>query len=68
MPVFFFIDPDFDADWRMAQVTEITLSYTFFPSTGGMYDSEEDSAAATAAIAAVATPVGSPSQLVPAKA
>lgn len=40
MPVFFFIDPDFVTDWRMNQVTEITLSYTFFGSTSGMYDTE----------------------------
>jgi len=31
MPVFFFIDSDFDQDTRMDDVHEITLSYTFFP-------------------------------------
>ncbi len=30
MPVFFFIDPEFAADENMADVTDITLSYTFF--------------------------------------
>mmetsp|Transcript_12566 Transcript_12566/g.38408 ORF Transcript_12566/g.38408 Transcript_12566/m.38408 type:complete len:270 (+) Transcript_12566:190-999(+) len=30
MPVFFFIDPEFADDPRMADVTEIMLSYTFF--------------------------------------
>jgi cytochrome c oxidase assembly protein subunit 11 len=30
MPVFFFIDPEFDRDPAMADVREIVLSYTFF--------------------------------------
>ncbi|GAB0497005.1 hypothetical protein MMPV_008328 [Pyropia vietnamensis] len=30
MPVFFFLDPEFAADERMADVDEVTLSYTFF--------------------------------------
>lgn len=30
MPVFFFIDPDFATDPAMENVTNITLSYTFF--------------------------------------
>ncbi|CAM1291065.1 COX11 (predicted) [Pycnogonum litorale] len=34
MPVFFYIDPDFNEDPRMEYVTEITLSYTFFESKG----------------------------------
>jgi hypothetical protein len=32
MPVFFFIDPEFAKDSRMNDVTDISLSYTFFPS------------------------------------
>lgn len=32
MPVFFYIDPDFDEDPKMAKVDEIILSYTFFES------------------------------------
>lgn len=30
MPVFFFLDPEFASDERMADVDEVTLSYTFF--------------------------------------
>lgn len=30
MPVFFYIDPDFDEDPAMERVNTITLSYTFF--------------------------------------
>uniref|UniRef100_A0A7S3ZES4 Cytochrome c oxidase assembly protein CtaG n=2 Tax=Lotharella globosa TaxID=91324 RepID=A0A7S3ZES4_9EUKA len=37
MPVFFFIDNEFELDPRMDDVQEITLSYTFFP-----IDDEED--------------------------
>ena len=33
MPVFFYIDPEFDDDPAVYQVNEITLSYTFFEST-----------------------------------
>ncbi|XP_054762923.2 cytochrome c oxidase assembly protein COX11, mitochondrial-like [Lytechinus pictus] len=36
MPVFFYIDPDFDEDPKMAKVTNITLSYTFFESKEGL--------------------------------
>lgn len=32
MPVFFYIDPEFDNDPAVFQVNEITLSYTFFES------------------------------------
>ncbi|GJQ10572.1 hypothetical protein GpartN1_g2363.t1 [Galdieria partita] len=32
MPVFFFIDPEFVKDSKMNDVTDISLSYTFFPS------------------------------------
>lgn len=32
MPVFFYIDPEFDDDPQMAKVRTITLSYTFFES------------------------------------
>lgn len=32
MPVFFYIDPEFDEDCDLLMVDEITLSYTFFES------------------------------------
>ncbi|KAK9448858.1 cytochrome c oxidase assembly protein CtaG/Cox11-domain-containing protein [Limtongia smithiae] len=32
MPIFFFIDPDFDSDPLMKNIHEVTLSYTFFRS------------------------------------
>ncbi|XP_077405923.1 cytochrome c oxidase assembly protein COX11, mitochondrial [Vanacampus margaritifer] len=35
MPVFFYIDPEFDTDPRMARVNTITLSYTFFQAKDG---------------------------------
>ncbi|KAE8599777.1 hypothetical protein XENTR_v10017319 [Xenopus tropicalis] len=35
MPVFFFIDPEFADDPRMAKVDTITLSYTFFEAKEG---------------------------------
>ncbi|KAF7645648.1 hypothetical protein LDENG_00200570 [Lucifuga dentata] len=35
MPVFFYIDPEFDEDPRMARVDSIILSYTFFESKEG---------------------------------
>lgn len=35
MPVFFYIDPEFDSDPRMARVDTITLSYTFFQAKEG---------------------------------
>ncbi|XP_034049204.1 cytochrome c oxidase assembly protein COX11, mitochondrial [Thalassophryne amazonica] len=35
MPVFFYIDPEFDEDPRMARVNTITLSYTFFEAKEG---------------------------------
>ncbi|XP_006793363.1 cytochrome c oxidase assembly protein COX11, mitochondrial [Neolamprologus brichardi] len=35
MPVFFYIDPEFDNDPRMARVDTITLSYTFFEAKEG---------------------------------
>ncbi|KAI1896628.1 hypothetical protein AGOR_G00096730 [Albula goreensis] len=35
MPVFFYIDPEFDEDPRMAKVETITLSYTFFEAKEG---------------------------------
>ncbi|XP_007259402.2 cytochrome c oxidase assembly protein COX11, mitochondrial [Astyanax mexicanus] len=35
MPVFFYIDPEFDEDPRMAWVDSITLSYTFFEAKDG---------------------------------
>lgn len=36
MPVFFYIDPEFDEDPRMARVDTITLSYTFFEAKEGL--------------------------------
>ena len=36
MPVFFFIDPAFAEDPNMSDVTEITLSYTFFQAKSGV--------------------------------
>ncbi|KAG7470432.1 cytochrome c oxidase assembly protein COX11, mitochondrial [Solea senegalensis] len=35
MPVFFYIDPEFHEDPRMARVSTITLSYTFFEAKEG---------------------------------
>nr|XP_055032587.1 cytochrome c oxidase assembly protein COX11, mitochondrial [Misgurnus anguillicaudatus] len=35
MPVFFYIDPEFDEDPKMARVDTITLSYTFFEAKEG---------------------------------
>ena len=35
MPVFFYIDPEFDEDPNMAKVETITLSYTFFEAKDG---------------------------------
>jgi len=35
MPVFFYIDPEFDEDPRMARVDNIILSYTFFEAKEG---------------------------------
>lgn len=31
MPVFFYIDPEIESDKRMRDVTNIVLSYTFWP-------------------------------------
>ena len=36
MPVFFYIDPEFAEDPKMENVTEITLSYTFFEAKEGL--------------------------------
>lgn len=36
MPVFFYIDPEYDADPKLEYVDEITLSYTFFEVKEGM--------------------------------
>lgn len=36
MPIFFFIDPDFDDDADLAAYDEISLSYTFFKAEKGM--------------------------------
>ena len=36
MPVFFYIDPDYEADPFLKDTNEITLSYTFFESKPGL--------------------------------
>ena len=36
MPVFFYIDPDFEKDPFLQDTNEITLSYTFFESKPGL--------------------------------
>ena len=36
MPVFFYIDPEFEEDPAMEQVDNIILSYTFFESKPGL--------------------------------
>jgi cytochrome c oxidase assembly protein subunit 11 len=36
MPIFFFIDPEFDQDPMMDDIREITLSYTFFNARQGV--------------------------------
>lgn len=41
MPVFYFIDPDMLDDPQVSYITDVTLSYTFFP-TGEEDDDDED--------------------------
>ena len=36
MPVFFFIDPEFDMDANLLNVNDIVLSYHFFEAKAGM--------------------------------
>lgn len=36
MPVFFYIDPEFDEDPKMEFIDTIVLSYTFFESKDGL--------------------------------
>jgi cytochrome c oxidase assembly protein subunit 11 len=38
MPVFFYIDPDILDDERLADVSSLTLSYTFFRSKDQLVD------------------------------
>jgi cytochrome c oxidase assembly protein subunit 11 len=54
MPVFFFIDPEIAEDPSMENVTNITLSYTFFK-TGEEMPEEEAAEVATATTATVAS-------------
>jgi len=61
MPIFFYVDPEFADDPSMADVREITLSYTFFRTgkldpTTGEYEEEDDSAQQSVPAAAAATP------------
>ena len=35
MPVFFFIDPEFDNDPKLVRANDITLSYSFFEAKDG---------------------------------
>lgn len=37
MPVFFYIDPEFDEDPKLQGVDVITLSYTFFEAKDGLH-------------------------------
>ena len=36
MPVFFYIDPEFAIDPKMENVSQLTLSYTFFEAREGL--------------------------------
>ena len=38
MPVFFYIDPEFDEDPALIRVNTLTLSYTFFESKDGDFE------------------------------
>ena len=58
MPIFFFLDPAMADDWRMDGVDQVTLSYTFFPSS----EDEESSD-----ILALNKAIRSPSELSPAQ-
>jgi cytochrome c oxidase assembly protein subunit 11 len=42
MPVFFYLDPEIEKDPHTKDVTQLTLSYTFFP----IQDDEEEETAA----------------------
>lgn len=59
MPVFFYIDPEMERDPALAEVDELTLSYTFFPTEEArdedyLDDDEDVAAAATAAATTIA--------------
>lgn len=55
MPVFFYIDPEFATDPRMAGIESITLSYTFFKVAEDEGDEEEVGAAAAPPVVVAAT-------------
>ena len=46
MPVFFFVDPDIVNDSQLNHVTDLTLSYTFFPTEYDEDDDDDDEATA----------------------
>lgn len=57
-PVVYFVDPRFESDFETRNATEITLSYTFYPSTKG----QPDATRADATRVNGATPLGGPAK------